>query len=160
MGIKSQKDFLSGLMFMVIGISYMIGSRGYAIGSASDMGPGYVPFLLSILLTGVGAFVTYFSMLGDTDPEGAMTGLAPRPMIFVLAANLIFGVFLGGLPSVGIPSFGLFLAIVGLVFVVGLAIRPLRLKETVLTAAFLALCCYLLFHLALQLPVPFWPSFL
>lgn len=159
MGIKSQKDFLSGLMFIAVGMAYMVGARGYAIGSASSMGPGYFPLLLSILLTGVGILVTYFSLVGEKDPEGALNGLALRPLIFVLAANLVFGVLLGGFPSLGIPSFGMLVAILGLVFVVGLATRPLRLRETAVTAAILAACCYLLFHLALRLPVPFWPSF-
>ncbi|MFC0220016.1 hypothetical protein FHS82_002882 [Pseudochelatococcus lubricantis] len=160
MGIKSQKDFLSGLMFIALGMAYVIGASSYKIGSASNMGPGYFPLLLAILLTGIGVMVTYFSLAGEADPEGAITDFAPRPLIFVLAANLVFGVLLGGLPSLGLPSFGMLVAIAGLVFVVGMAIRPMRIKEMVLTAAILAVCCYVIFHLALRLPVPFWPAFL
>lgn len=160
MRIKSQKDFLSGLMFTALGVAYVVGANGYTIGSASNMGPGYFPLLLAILLTGIGILVTYFSLVGEMDPEGAITGFAPRPLIFVLAANLAFGVLLGGLPSIGLPSFGMLGAITGLVFVVGMATRSLRFKEMTLTAAILAACCYVIFHLVLRLPVPFWPSLL
>ena len=41
--IKSQKDFFSGLMFMVVGGLFAWGATSYSVGTAARMGPGYFP---------------------------------------------------------------------------------------------------------------------
>ena len=41
MKIKSQKDFFSGLMFLVVGLAFAIGASNYTIGTGARMGPGY-----------------------------------------------------------------------------------------------------------------------
>lgn len=57
MAIASQKDFLSGLMFMVAGGTFAWGATSYQIGEAARMGPGYFPFTLGLILVGLGAMV-------------------------------------------------------------------------------------------------------
>ena len=49
MKIKSQKDFWSGLMFLVVGIGFAWGALNYSFGSSARPGPGYFPFGLGIL---------------------------------------------------------------------------------------------------------------
>ena len=44
MKIKSQKDFWSGLMFIVVGIGFAWGATNYSFGSSARPGPGYFPF--------------------------------------------------------------------------------------------------------------------
>ena len=55
MAIKSQKDFFSGLMFMVVGGLFAWGATSYSVGTAARMGPGYFPLLLGSMLALVGA---------------------------------------------------------------------------------------------------------
>ena len=50
MGIKSQKDFFSGLMFLVVGGAFAIGAYSYGMGDGARMGPGYFPRMLGILM--------------------------------------------------------------------------------------------------------------
>ena len=50
MNIKSQKDFFSGLVFVVVGVAYALGATNYKIGDGARMGPGYFPLLLGVLL--------------------------------------------------------------------------------------------------------------
>ena len=50
MKIKSQRDFWSGLMFLVLGAAFALGSTRYAMGSPARPGPGYFPLLLSLLM--------------------------------------------------------------------------------------------------------------
>ena len=50
MNIKSQKDFLSGLMFLVVGGVFAWGATHYSIGTGARMGPGYFPLLLGVIL--------------------------------------------------------------------------------------------------------------
>ena len=44
------KDFASGLMFILVGLSFSWVARGYSMGTAAKMGPGYFPFLLGLVL--------------------------------------------------------------------------------------------------------------
>jgi len=56
--IRSQKDFASGLMFILVGLGFSFVARGYSMGTAAKMGPGYFPFLLGLVLALLGAVVT------------------------------------------------------------------------------------------------------
>ncbi len=124
MKIKSQKDFFSGLMFLVVGAVFAIGATKYNVGNAARMGPGYFPLLLGILLAVLGAGIVFYSMVHnpahgvDGDKVGSW---AWKPIMFVLGANVLFGMALGGLPSIGLPVLGLVVGIFVLVAVGGLA---------------------------------------
>ena len=45
MKIKSQKDFFSGLMFLVVGVSFAVGATNYSMGSSARPGAGYFPLM-------------------------------------------------------------------------------------------------------------------
>ena len=160
MKLASQKDFFSGLMFTAVGGAFAWGAVNYQIGEAARMGPGYFPFMLGILLAILGALVT-FSSLKSGPPGGDKIGaLAWRQLVFVLGANLLFGVLLVGVPKFGIPSFGLIVAIFGLVITAGYARNGAKLKESLILAAILAVGSYLAFVKLLSLPFPVLPWFL
>ena len=61
--IKSQKDFFSGLVFVVVGSAYALGANNYKIGEAARMGPGYFPLMLGILLAVLGIVVIIKAMV-------------------------------------------------------------------------------------------------
>jgi hypothetical protein len=124
MNIKSQKDFFSGLMFLVVGALFAFGATKYNVGNAARMGPGYFPLLLGILLAVLGAGIIFYSMVHNPahGVEGDKVGSwAWKPIGFVLGANVLFGMALGGLPSIGLPVLGLVVGIFVLVAVGGLA---------------------------------------
>lgn len=124
MNIKSQKDFFSGLMFLVVGALFAVGAMKYNVGGAARMGPGYFPLLLGILLAVLGAGIIVYSMIHDPahGKEGDKVGAwAWKPIGFVLGANILFGIALGGLPRIGLPALGLVIGIFVLVAVGGLA---------------------------------------
>jgi len=50
MKIRNQKDFYSGLLFVAIGAFFGIFARKYDIGTAKEIGPGYFPLILGIIL--------------------------------------------------------------------------------------------------------------
>jgi hypothetical protein len=124
MKIKSQVDFFAGLMFLVVGGLFAIGAQKYNVGSAARMGPGYFPMLLGILLAILGAAIIFYAMVHnpahgkDGDKVGSW---AWKPIIYVLGANVLFGIALGGLPSIKVPVFGLVVGIFVLVAVGALA---------------------------------------
>ena len=141
MKIASQKDFVSGLMFTIVGIAFGVGATNFDIGSAARMGPGYFPLLLGILLAILGLIITLQSF-GRHVGDQAIGAIAWRPLIFILGANLAFGALLVGIPSWGIPHFGLIVAIYGLVLIAGYARPGHKLKESLLLATVLAVGSY------------------
>lgn len=160
MALASQKDFVSGLMFMAVGGSFAWGAIDYEIGEAARMGPGYFPFMLGLILVVLGALVT-FNAFKSGPPGGDKIGaIAWRPLVFILGANLLFGALLVGVPSLGIPAFGLIVAIFGLVVMAGYAREGAKLKESLILATCLAIGSYLAFVKLLNLQFPVLPWFL
>jgi hypothetical protein len=158
--IKSQKDFFSGLMFTVIGASFAYGATSYNIGNGARMGPGYFPLLLGVILALLGAAILFKSLVVET-PDGEHVGaFAWKPLVFIIAGNLLFGVLLGGLPSIGVPAMGLIVAIFGTTIVVSMAGDEFNFKETVVLSVILSLMCYGAFIMLLKLQFPVWPSFI
>ena len=107
MNIKSQKDFFSGLMFLVVGGAFAWGATSYSIGTGARMGPGYFPLLLGVLLAILGSITMFYSLVIETSNGDKVGSFAWRPIAFILGSNLAFGILLGGLPSIKLPSMGL-----------------------------------------------------
>lgn len=160
MALASQKDFVSGLMFMAVGGSFAWGAVDYEIGEAARMGPGYFPFVLGLILVGLGALVTLNAFKSGPPGGDKIGALAWRPLVFILGANLLFGTLLVGIPKFGIPAFGLIVAIFGLVIMAGYAREGAKLKESLILAAILAVGSYLAFVKLLNLQFPVLPWFL
>jgi Tripartite tricarboxylate transporter TctB family len=160
MAIKSEKDFFSGLVFMVVGIAFAIGATNYKIGDGARMGPGYFPLMLGILLAIFGAIVTFKAMVVETPTGDKIGSGAWRPLFFIIAGNLLFGILLGGLPSIKFPSFGLIAAIYALTIVAAMASDEFKLKEVLVLATILALISWTAFIWLLRLQFPVWPAFL
>lgn len=160
MSIKSQKDFYSGLLFMVIGIGFAWGATTYNVGNGARMGPGYFPLMLGILMALLGALITFKALIIHTEDGDKIGSWAWKPLFYVIAANLVFGVLLGGLPSIHLPAMGMIAAIYVLTFVAALAGEQFKLKETVILATVLAVASYLGFIVLLQLQFQAWPTFI
>jgi hypothetical protein len=116
--------------------------------------------MLGIILAVIGAFILFKSMVVETptgDPIGAW---AWKPLSFIIAGNLLFGVLLGGLPSIKFPAMGLIVAIYGTTLVVSMAGDKFKLKEVLALATVLSIMSYLAFIVLLKLQFPVWPSFI
>jgi Tripartite tricarboxylate transporter TctB family len=158
--IKSQKDFFSGLMFLVVGGLFAVGAYNYGMGDGARMGPGYFPRLLGIILALIGAAVTFKALTVET-PDGDKIGKwAWRPLFYIIAANLAFGVLLGGLPSIKLPAMGMIAAIYALTLISAKAGDKFKLKENLILATILSIGSYLAFIMLLKLQIPVWPTFI
>ena len=160
MKIKSQKDFFAGLMYLAVGAAFGIGATNYSIGTGARMGPGYFPLILGVVLALIGLFIAFKATVSgpkDGDPIGKW---AWKQVFFVLAANFAFGILLVGIPALGIPGFGLIIAIIALVLIASLAGYSYNFKEVLVLAIVLAAGSYAVFVWALNLQFPVWPSFI
>ena len=160
MNIKSQKDFFSGLLFITVGTAFAIGATNYTVGTGARMGPGYFPLLLGVLMAVLGAAITFNAMVFET-PDGDKIGSwAWKPLFFIIAANLVFGLMLGGLPSINIPAMGMVVGIYALTFIASLAGEEFSFKAVAILATVLAAMSYLAFIVLLKLQFPVWPTFI
>src|SRR5450830_1234606 len=160
MNIKSQKDFFSGLLFMALGAAFAWGASTYNIGNSARMGPGYFPLVLGVLLAILGGIITFKALVVETENGEKLGPWAWRPLFFIIAANLVFGLMLGGLASIKLPAMGLIVGIFALTFIASLAGQEFRFKEVTILATVLAVMSYLVFILLLKLPFPVWPVFI
>lgn len=160
MRIKSQRDFYSGLMFMAVGIAFAWGATNYTIGEGARMGPGYFPLMLGILLAVIGLFITFEALVVETEDGEKVGTWAWKPLFFIIASNVVFGICLGGIPKIGIPALGLIVGIYALTFIAALAGEEFKAKEVTVLATVLAILSYVAFIVLLKLQFPVWPSFL
>lgn len=160
MKIKSQKDFFAGLMFLVIGLAFAIGAVDYNIGTGARMGPGYFPLILGVLMAILGTAISAKGLIVETADGDKIGKWAWKQVFFILAANFAFGILLVGVPALGIPQFGLIVAIYGLVFIASMGGYSFNAKEVLVLATVLAVGSYGAFVWALNLQFPVWPSFI
>ena len=160
MNIKSQKDFFSGLMFMGVGAAFAWGATTYNVGEGARMGPGYFPLMLGVLMAILGIAVTFKSLVVETEGGDKIGKWAWKPLVYIIAANLLFGVLLGGLPSIKLPAMGMIAAIYALTFVASMAEAGWKVKNTCVLATVLAAGSYIAFVVVLKLQFAVWPAFI
>jgi len=145
--IKTGKDFWSGIMFLSFALVELYIARGYSMGSSGEMGPGYFPVVLGVMLGGLGALLVTRAVIAGDEP---VAGASIRPLLFLAAAVIVFGV--------SIEPLGLVLSLVLTVVIAALAGRQSGPLEIALLAGALAALSVGIFHFALLLPLPVWPA--
>ncbi len=165
MKIKSQQDWWAGLMFIAVGLFFVVfalgtpefidkivGSRliaGYQMGSSVRMGPAYFPVVLGGLLVFLGLLVLIDSVV-EEGPDIAKFHL--RPVLFLGLSSLAFAYLLKPL--------GLVLASVALVFISAYGGHEFKWKEVAIMSVVLVVISVLVFVKALSLPFPICPDFI
>jgi hypothetical protein len=150
--IKSQKDFWSGLMFVVAGLGFAIGATNYSFGTSARPGPGYFPFGLGILLAILGAMVLFKALTIETEGGDPVGTIGWRPLILIVLSVVVFGLAL--------PRLGLILTLPILILIASLAGDEFRLKEVIVNFIVLTLGSWAIFIKGLNLVIPLWPTFI
>lgn len=142
--IRSPKAFWAGVLYAGFGAIAVIVARDYGMGSGARMGPAYFPTVLGSLLFLIGVTSIVRSLAKDGEPLGA---IAWKPMLFITAATVLFGLLL--------RAAGLVPAIVVLVLLSAAASVRFRLGWRALgLMAVLVTFCALVFVEGLGLNVP------
>ena len=147
-------------MFMGVGTAFAWGATTYNVGTGARMGPGYFPLWLGVLMVVLGIAITFNSLVVESVGGDKIGKWAWKPLFFIILANLVFGVMLAGLPSLGIPAMGLILGIYALVFIASVAETGWKVKNTFILATILAAGSYVAFVMALKLQFAVWPTFI
>ena len=149
MRVKSPKDFWAGLMFIAVGLFFLIGARNYELGSAARMGPAYFPTMVGGGLAVIGVVVFFQSLVVK---GGKVAAFPIRLILLMTVALLLFGYLLKPL--------GLVAALTLLVVVSAFAGHEFKLKEVLVLASALIVLSVLVFVKGLGQPFPLWPAFL
>jgi hypothetical protein len=148
--IKSPKDFWAGLMFMGVGLFFLVWAvTHYQMGTAVRMGPAYFPALLGGLMAVLGFIVLLgsFAAVGPAVPKFHF-----RPLILISAACVVYGYLMKPL--------GLILATLALVFISAYGGHEFKWKEVTVLYVVLIIFSVLVFVKGLTLPFPICPAFM
>jgi hypothetical protein len=150
--IKSQRDFWSGLMFVVVGLAFSWGATAYSFGSSARPGPGYFPFGLGLLLAVLGAIVLFKALTIETEGGDPIGAVAWRPLLIIVGAVVVFGIAL--------PRLGMYIALPLLVIMSAFAGDEFHWKDAVINAVVLTVFSWVIFIYGLKLTIPLLPWFM
>lgn len=149
MRIKSERDFWSGLMFLVVGIAFSWGATAYSFGNSARPGPGYFPFGLGIILAVLGALILFEALTIETEDGEPVGHFAWKPLFIVLGSVAVFGFV--------IPRLGLLISLPILVLASSYASDEFGWKASVINAVVLTAMSWLVFVKGLGLTIPVLP---
>ena len=152
MKIKSQRDFWSGLMFLVVGVAFAWGATEYSFGTSARPGPGYFPFGLGILLALLGGFVLFKALTLESEGGDPIGAIAWRPLLIIIVAIAVFGLAL--------PRLGLAVTLPILIALSALAGDEFHWRDVLISSAVLTVGSWALFILGLKLTIPLWPIYI
>ncbi len=136
------KDFLSGAMFIVFGLTALYFGEKLAVGTAVRMGPGYVPRMLSYILLGLGGLIIVFSLFS---PGEAVERLKWKPITLVTIGIVCFALLF--------ERAGLLPALVALILISSAGGEEFKLKEVIGNMIVLAILCTIVFKVGLGMNI-------
>ena len=139
-------DFYSGLLLVAVATVALLYIRTLAIGTVLQMGPGYFPLGLALILLGMGLCLVVKGLLTREKPVGAFH---LRPLFFILLSFAAFGVL--------VERAGLLLAILAQVAIAHFASVEAQWRQSLVTGILLAAASAVVFVWLLKIPVSLLP---
>ena len=162
MKIGHQKNFWGGLLFVAIGLLFLVIAKGirfgdtvlvagYAMGTPARMGPAFFPFWLGLILLALGILIAVSGLREQGGPDSRFPKYHWRPILFVLGSVVMFGLIL---KAVGMLIAGF------LVVVVSSMGNPEKFhtRDVIFLGLGLVVFCALVFVWGLKLPIPLCPD--
>lgn len=138
----NRKDLVGGIVIIALGIFILVHAVGFGLGSASRMGPGYVPALLGVAMILLGSIMAWNSPSADAQ----IPPIAWRPVAAVTGGMSVF--------ALSAQTVGLIPAVIFLVTLASLGDRSSRLLKTAVLAISVAIGMWLIFVVGLKVAIP------
>ena len=143
------KDIVSGVIFLVIAITFGVAAAGYDAGTLMRVGPGLFPLTLCVILAVFGTAIIASGLRRDAE---ALKDIPWRAVVLVVASPLVFVACI----EIGL---GLVPAAALLAFVGSFASTTMTWHRALLSALGLGVVTWLIFILGLGIAIPaFGPS--
>ncbi len=146
--LRRNKDFWGGMMLIGIGAAAMFIARDYRFGTASRMGPGFFPTVLSLILIAFGVAIMAAGLRRGEKIQG---NVSLRALVLLPASLVLFGVLM--------EVAGFIPALVALVFLSAASGREFAWREVSLMTVLLTVASAALFIWGLGLPYPLIKGF-
>ncbi|WP_398475951.1 tripartite tricarboxylate transporter TctB family protein [Tardiphaga sp.] len=143
---RGNSDFYTGLLLVVVATIALLYIRTLTIGTVLDMGPGYFPLGLALILLGMGLVMVVKGLTTAGVPVGA---IHLRPLFFILLSFAAFGLL--------VERAGLIIAILAQVGLAHFASRETTWPASVITGVVLAIASSIIFVWLLKIPVNVLP---
>lgn len=141
--IRNPMDFWAGLIFIGIGILFLVLSRKLEFGTPLRMGPSFFPVVLATVLTVIGCITVVRSLLSAGEK---LEGFSIRGLLAITIGGILFGLLVRGA--------GLVAAITVLTFVTAAASQKFKLSLALTMAAALSAFCAIVFVYGLGVSIP------
>ena len=151
MRIRNQRDFWSGVMFLVLGVLFVMFSQAYQLGTPARMGPGFFPTMLGALMALLGLGIGWRA-LSRSSGKTELEPVGWRELFLVLVSVAVF--------SATLPYLGMVVSVSLLIAIAALASHEFSWKETAISIVVLLVMSDLVFVRGLELQFPVWPTFL
>lgn len=138
------RDIIGGFALVAIGLFAALHAQRYDIGELQEMGPGYFPTALGILLIILGLFVAIPAFFR----EGSPIKIEWKSLIWVLISIAIF--------ALALPKAGLIIATVLSVIAASIPSKS-SWKTRLILAVSIAALTYVVFLFGLGMVLPVWP---
>ncbi len=142
-GLLENRDFLAGLMFAAIGAGGFWIALAYPFGNLQQMGPGFFPRALGVILMGFGAVTMIRGLRSGTRVED---GWGWFPLAMLTVAIVAFGWLM--------ERVGLVPSLVVLVFASAYAGKEFRWGEVAILSVVMCAMAVAIFIWGLGLPYP------
>lgn len=149
MEVRNKQNFAAGLFFVAFGIFAAVVARSYSLGASDDIGPGYFPFWLAVLLAVLGTVLSV-SALAPKAEATEIGRLDWKATAWIVGAVVLFAFLLQYL--------GIVLSVLVLVIVSSLGSHEFTWKGTLGSSLLLAALVYGVFVKGLHLQFPTWPT--
>jgi len=143
---RGNSDFYTGLLPVVVAAVALLYIRTLTVGTVLEMGPGYFPLGLALILLGMGLVMIVKGLTTAGVPVGAVH---LRPLFFILLSFAAFGLL--------VERAGLAISIVVQVGLAHFASRETTWLASVITAVALAIVSSIVFVWLLKIPVSVLP---
>ncbi len=138
---------LSGSVLLAISLAMLLIAWGYPVGTLTQMGPGFIPLVVGFLMCGLAVAIIALDVNSTNTAQAEQ--IHWRGLIFICAAILIFAAL--------VDALGLVVSMFLAVLVSQFADDQVRPLTALIYACLATLGGWLLFILALELPIPaFW----
>ena len=145
--LRNNRDFLAGLLLILLGGLAVAIARDYPMGSAMRMGPGYFPTVLGGILCLFGVAVLIRGIRSGATVNGDWGW---KPLGLITLSFLLFGAL--------VDRLGIIPALVAMFFAAAAAGREFRFKEVLLLTVVMGVFALGVFVYGLKLPYPLFPG--
>ncbi len=143
---KSRREFFAGGLIALFGLVALLEGRRLGTGTLSEMGPGFVPMALGVVLCALGLMIALAGQTAESDIADSPDTPDWRGAVCILLGAVGF-ILLG-------QHAGLAPAIFGCVFVAAIGDRTTTPITALALAAGVTVFGCVLFGLILKIPIP------